>query len=309
MGARPDSSGRTAGPVWEIQPIEGLDLTARAQRGGVELVDVLTRFAPAPAAKPFLTAISTLGTCAQEKQVLRWRVYISRADETADGLVAVVSKRQLTNPATALECAARTAVDSIGGGPGAEEPISLCAARGDYTTQTDTFWYFYGGTKQSVCNDFQLALQSTGGATEVVEGGPGGELSLFVGPQLPGAACTSASSSRGPTNMVTVLPPAAHGAEADLRYRFRLWRWAGARWQLVLVSDQKQLIAHANQPPTYYSYPAYEPFPELPSGSYRADIELYWRTLSANEWGGPIYENVRVYDLGGGQLSSTWCQV
>jgi|SRR5215203_1446614 len=76
--------------------------------------------------------IDSMGTCAQENGVANWRIYVSRQDLFAVGVMLIVSKNQLTNPTVALSCVLPS------GGPG----FQFCEGK----------YYYYASGDTSTCS-------------------------------------------------------------------------------------------------------------------------------------------------------------
>ncbi len=95
--------------------------------------------------------IDTVGSCAQEKQIANWRVYVNKNDQFAAGVVVVVSHKNATNPALIADCALFGRPDTSGG-------LSPCSNTLEYATDKDTYTVLYAASKQAVCSDFQASF-------------------------------------------------------------------------------------------------------------------------------------------------------
>lgn len=93
--------------------------------------------------------IGNFGSCAQQKGVLNWRVYVGKSDPLSSGVVLIVSKNQLTNPLVALECAIQ---------PSRNSAIEPCSKSLNFSRDNDTYYAYLAGTKPDVCTDFENAL-------------------------------------------------------------------------------------------------------------------------------------------------------
>jgi hypothetical protein len=219
----PDFSG-------QYSQIEGADAISQ----GMRLADLLRSFVPMQVSSSF-DLLGKAGRCVQDQGLLGWRLYVQKADQYAFGVVAFVSKRQIRNINVLIECGKQV---FMGGGPGSQ--FSPCADRGDYQGSNDTYFYFYGASKQSVCSDFSRAL------------GMGG--SRPSGP--PETSSSPPSSSAGGITMSPTQPyPAIAECRASLGYL--------ATGQQVLVNvimvtpptvrDASQQVITATYTPYLYS--------------------------------------------------------
>ena len=129
----------------------------------LDLQDAISKVAGAAAliaAQPEMTALIAAATglarCYQEAGAVEGRVYTRDSNPLQAGLVIIINRNQLTNPALLSNCI-------FGGEAGpsimAQQALQPCANVYTLPRDNNEFYIAYVGTDPSVCTDFCSALQ------------------------------------------------------------------------------------------------------------------------------------------------------
>lgn len=275
--------------------VEGADVT------GLPFTKVFARFVPQAIVPGAIKALGTMVNCAQRRDVMGWRLYFQRGDAYAVGLVASVSKVRAADRSLWAQCAWEAVT---GGGPG--EPFSACGGRLD----DRDFWYFYGGSKQSVCADFRQALltghlsatrpASPAQPPEPAATGPVTVRAAAGRPAIAECARVQQAGPYGPvvTNVISVFPVMllrADGVALRGTYLPELLQFnpATRSWQLTGWRAQVQREAMV--------------FAGMPPGAYAVRITYWLVDAATGQPTAPQAVLVRVYATSNGPVNE-WCQ-
>lgn len=150
--------GPVATPAAEIEPptiagynkIAGRDILQSGSTANSVLGLV---FGGNPAFISAAGLIANLGSCASDRGIARFAVYDKQDDTAAAGLILLVSKTKLSDANVLLSCFTPGGISANSG-----EPIDFCQNAYSFSSNGESFWAYYGATKQSVCFDFANAL-------------------------------------------------------------------------------------------------------------------------------------------------------
>lgn len=139
------------------------NLPGFSSQSTLDLQDAIAKIAGVAslaAAQPEITAViaaaSSLARCYQEAGAVEGRVYTRDADPLQAGLILIVNRNQLTNPALLSNC-----IFGQESGPSimAQSAIQPCANVYSLPRDNNEFYIAYVGTDPSVCAEFCSALQ------------------------------------------------------------------------------------------------------------------------------------------------------
>jgi hypothetical protein len=121
-----------------------------------KIAGVASLAAAQPEITAVITAASSLARCYQEAGAVEGRVYTRDADPLQAGLIIIINRNQLTDPALLSNCI-------FGGDTGArimvEQAIQPCANVYSLPRDNNEFYIAYVGTDSSVCAEFCSSLQ------------------------------------------------------------------------------------------------------------------------------------------------------
>jgi hypothetical protein len=101
-----------------------------------------------PEVTALIAGINTLATCYEKAGAIEGRTFVNKTDPTTAGVLFIVNKNALTNPATLLSCAGSKAL-------GAQSVmIQPCAKTFTLNKDNNQFYVAYAGTNNTMCSAF-----------------------------------------------------------------------------------------------------------------------------------------------------------